>query len=154
LICRHCLNGQITAGELGTTPAELEESLSRIFQLASQWHALLLLDEADIFLQRRSLEDIARNRFVGVFLRKLEYCETIMFFTTNRVSEFDPAIISRMHLMLEFKEIDPKGRKGLWSDHLKNARTAHGPPNINAKDLDDLAKEKLNGRQVSLLDSF
>ena len=32
-----------------------------------------LLDEADIFLQRRDTLHLERNRLVGVFFRKLEY---------------------------------------------------------------------------------
>lgn len=77
----------------------MEVQLSRIFQTANHWNALILPDEADVYTERRSKQDVARNKLVSVFLRKLEYCEGIMFLTTNRVSDFDEAIISRIHLM-------------------------------------------------------
>jgi hypothetical protein len=35
---------------MGTTPTELETKLSQVFELASLWDALVLMDEADIFL--------------------------------------------------------------------------------------------------------
>jgi hypothetical protein len=38
----------------------------------SHWNALLPLDEADVFLEKRSSQDILRNGLVAVFLRKLE----------------------------------------------------------------------------------
>jgi hypothetical protein len=53
----------------------LEGQLSLIFQVASHWGAVILLDEADVYLERRSPQDIVRNGLVSVFLRKLEYCE-------------------------------------------------------------------------------
>ncbi|KAI1637533.1 hypothetical protein F4809DRAFT_661034 [Biscogniauxia mediterranea] len=54
-----------------------------------QWGALLLIDEADVFLERRSLRDMQRNAMVTVFLRVLEYYRGIFFLTTNRVSTFE-----------------------------------------------------------------
>ena len=74
--------------------AKLEPRLSTIFQIAQQWHAVLLLDEADVFLEKRSSQNLTRNSLVSVFLRKLEYCIEILFLTTNRVTEFDDAIIT------------------------------------------------------------
>ena len=56
-------------------------------------------------MERRSKQDVARNKLVSVFLRKLEYCEGIMFLTTNRVSDFDEAILSRIYLMLKYHEL-------------------------------------------------
>jgi SpoVK/Ycf46/Vps4 family AAA+-type ATPase len=84
-----------------------------ISRIAGHWNAILLLDEADVFLEQRSFHEIARNGLVSVFLCKLEYCEGIMFFTTNRVSEFDEAILTRIHLMLRFDELDSKARKNI-----------------------------------------
>jgi hypothetical protein len=66
--------------------AKLEGQLSRIFKTASHWNAILLLDEADVFLEQRSPDNLTRNGLVSVFLRKLEYYEGIMFLMTNRVS--------------------------------------------------------------------
>jgi SpoVK/Ycf46/Vps4 family AAA+-type ATPase len=82
-----------------------------ISQIAGHWNAILLLDEADVFLERRSSHEIIRNGLVSVFLRKLEYLEGIMFLTTNRVSEFDEAILTRIHLMLRFDELNSNARK-------------------------------------------
>jgi hypothetical protein len=42
---------QISIGELLLDAAELEDRLSRIFKTANYWNAILLLDEADVFLE-------------------------------------------------------------------------------------------------------
>lgn len=74
---------QVSAGELSFDIAELERRVSQIFQIASRWKALLLFDEADVFVTKRGLHFLERNRFVAIFLRKLEYFEGIQFLTTN-----------------------------------------------------------------------
>ena len=55
----------VTAGDLGTNPEHLESKLSRIFDLAKRWDAILLLDEADVFLQDRDYENLTRNALVS-----------------------------------------------------------------------------------------
>ena len=66
---------------------------------------LLDLDEADIFLEQRSIGDINRNAFVCVFLRTLEYYQGNKFFTTNRVNQIDPAIASRIHFKTKYDNL-------------------------------------------------
>lgn len=55
----------VTAGDLGTDPETLEEKLSKIFDHAEAWDAILLLDEADIFLQDRDYDNLQRNALVS-----------------------------------------------------------------------------------------
>lgn len=64
--------------------------------LSATWRAVLLIDEADVFLERRSPHDINGNAIVGVFLRVLEYCTGILFLTSNRVTTIDEAFRSRI----------------------------------------------------------
>src|SRR5450432_3221982 len=118
--------------------------------MAHQWKALLLLDEADVFVEQRTSNDLVRNGLVSVFLRKLEYCEGIMFLTTNRVSQFDEAILTRIHLMLRYDKLDQAARTTIWGHFLDRARTFKGPAEIKPEELSRLVAVKFNGRQVSL----
>ena len=63
----------VGAGDLGTDAHILDNQLTRIFDLAATWEAIVLIDEADVFLEERSFHDISRNAMVAVFLRQLEY---------------------------------------------------------------------------------
>lgn len=65
----------VSMGELGTTPAELETNLADILALATPWRALVLIDEAEMLLERRTKSDLVRNAMVCVMLRLLEYVE-------------------------------------------------------------------------------
>ena len=63
----------VGSGDLGTTASALDTALSSILDLASSWKAIVLIDEADVFLERRDVHDLLRNAMVAVFLRQLEY---------------------------------------------------------------------------------
>ena len=43
----------VSTGELGTRPDQLETELNKILDVAHSWGAVLLLDEADVFLGTR-----------------------------------------------------------------------------------------------------
>ncbi|RPB28794.1 P-loop containing nucleoside triphosphate hydrolase protein [Terfezia boudieri ATCC MYA-4762] len=108
----------VTSGELGTEPSGLESTLGEILEVAGTWNAILLIDEADIFLEARSSsggrDGIIRNAMVGIFLRLLEYFRGVMFLTTNRVETFDPAFKSRIHLAMRYRELSEEARVEVW----------------------------------------
>lgn len=84
----------VSAGELGTAVEKVDKQLSLILELSHQWSAVLLLDEADVFLQERDTKDVTRNALVSIFLRQLEYFQGILILTTNRIGNCDPAFES------------------------------------------------------------
>lgn len=93
----------ITCGALGETITEIETRLSHHLSLARRWGCVVLLDEADLFLARRSKESYQRNSIVVHFLRVLDYYSGILIMTTNRVGTIDEGFISRIHLSLYCK---------------------------------------------------
>jgi hypothetical protein len=48
-------NEQLCAGDLGTDVEHLERNLVEITLLAYKWRAIILIDEADVYLAERSL---------------------------------------------------------------------------------------------------
>jgi len=61
----------MSAGDLGLNPASLETELSKILEMVTKWNAILLLDEADVFLEQRSPNDLERNKLVSSKSSKL-----------------------------------------------------------------------------------
>ena len=55
----------VSTGELGTDARTLERELQNILEITQVWGALLLLDEADVFLEQRGTYDLHRNAMVG-----------------------------------------------------------------------------------------
>lgn len=105
----------ITCGDLGTHPNEVERSLMKWFRLATIWKAVLLLDEADVYLESRMSGDLARNSLVSIFLRALEYYQGVLFLTTNRVGTFDEAMLSRIHVVLHYADFEDSEREKIWN---------------------------------------
>ncbi|KAI2782628.1 P-loop containing nucleoside triphosphate hydrolase protein [Daldinia loculata] len=108
----------VTCGDIGDNAQLVETNLERNFQLAHKWGCVLLLDEADIFLSRRTNHDITRNAIVSVFLRTLEYYSGILFLTTNRVGTIDRAFKSRIHLSLYYPKLNRERTLQIWENNL------------------------------------
>ncbi|KAF1958426.1 P-loop containing nucleoside triphosphate hydrolase protein [Byssothecium circinans] len=133
----------IGAADLGSKPSSLENNLHDILEMCSKWNAVLLLDEADVFMEARSTSDLDRNKLVAIFLRLLEYFSGILFLTTNRLENMDAAFESRIHLTLNYTELDKASRKHIWTTFL--ALCAGG---FSEVELERLSRERLNGRQI------
>lgn len=131
----------VSVGELGTEPATMEKNLRQILDVAQIWNAVILLDEADIFLEKRTTGDILRNACVGVLLRLLEYHQGVMFLTTNRVRDFDPAFYSRISIALRYSNLNSTTRESIWTNLLAAA-------GVQGLDVAALAQHELNGRQI------
>ncbi|CAO2649214.1 Nn.00g065990.m01.CDS01 [Neocucurbitaria sp. VM-36] len=116
----------LTSGNLPVRANDLEEQLQVHFTLAARWGCILLLDEADVFLQRRRLNELEINAMVSVFLRQLEYYQGILFLTTNRVGDIDPAFKSRIHVSLEYEPLDRRRSKKIYKLHLRRIKEALG----------------------------
>lgn len=138
----------VSSGDLGTHPEDLNSRLSRIMDMASTWKAVLLIDEADVFLERRSLHDLQRNALVSIFLRVLEYYQGILFLTTNRVRTFDEAFKSRIHVPLRYSALDRESRKKVWRNFLEKGDDGTMGVDIDEEGYDHLSEADLNGRCI------
>jgi hypothetical protein len=74
-----------------------------------------------------------------------------MFFTTNRVIDFDEAMQSRIHLTLKYSALGVNTRKGIWTSFLKTAKTIKGEAIYTVEELNELARKCLNGQEVSFV---
>ncbi|KAK4172035.1 ATPase family AAA domain-containing protein 3B [Triangularia setosa] len=135
----------VSSGELGPVSAALDDQLTRILDMAATWRAVLLIDEADVFLEHRSLHDMHRNAMVSVFLRVLEYYTGILILTTNRVTTFDDAFKSRIHIPIRYTNLSVESRKMIWKNFCSKVP---GGVDIDDKGLEQLAEFDLNGRQI------
>lgn len=133
----------VSVGELGTDPQTLESRLTKILEICSLWNAIILFDEADIFLEKRTENDIIRNAMVGIFLRLLERNQGVIFLTTNRASTIDEAFKSRISVTFEYKDLNQKTRIKIWNNLLSAAKFDKTKIDVNI-----LSKFEINGRQI------
>jgi hypothetical protein len=55
----------LTCSDIGVDPNTVESQLIKYFKLAKQWGAILLIDEADIYMEKRVSQDLQRNSLVA-----------------------------------------------------------------------------------------
>ncbi|KAJ6004597.1 hypothetical protein N7540_012966 [Penicillium herquei] len=137
------------ANDLGTNARQVDNALESAFACCRLWGALLLIDEADVFLEERSSDDLHRNELVAVLLRRLEYYEGLMFLTTNRTKSIDDAFLSRMDLILRYPNLDDVARRTIWHSFLD--RLGESAHSITEDDLDELKECNFNGREIKNL---
>ncbi|KAI0014216.1 P-loop containing nucleoside triphosphate hydrolase protein [Xylariaceae sp. FL0662B] len=133
------------AGELGNSAESVEDQLEIILEVAAKWDAVLLLDECDVLLAKRSVDDLDRNSIVAIFLRLLEYYRGMLFMTTNRVEAIDPAFQSRIHLTIQYPSLGIDARRQIWE------RFASKGSSLQPRDFSELQSIDVNGRDIKNL---
>ena len=83
---------------------------------------------------------------VAVFLRHVEYYRGILFLTTNRITTFDEAFLSRIHGALHFAELSRATKAQIWQAFLRKAGLP--PAELDDARVQDLAVRDINGRQI------
>ncbi|KAL8702463.1 MAG: hypothetical protein Q9201_004368 [Fulgogasparrea decipioides] len=144
----------VGASDIGLDPQIAEQTLGRMFELAERWGAVLLIDEADVFIDSRGTKgeaDLSKNALVSVMLRVLEYFKGILIMTTNRVMTFDVAMLSRCHYAVQFKSLTLQQERDIWLGYVGQL-TAQNSSNI--PEIENWVKQitkkrtRLSGREI------
>jgi hypothetical protein len=126
---------------------ETEKNLERAFSLAEELDVVLLLDEGDALLTRRTTVQSSNDRYANLetnfLLQRLETFEGIVFVTTNAADRIDGAFQRRMDAIVEFRLPEMDERRRLWELHLPQ------PHAVDSSLLDRLAAQcALSGGQI------
>ncbi|KAL9107257.1 MAG: hypothetical protein Q9227_007798 [Pyrenula ochraceoflavens] len=152
--------GSMTA-DLGREPETLEKNLLLFFRNAKAWDAVVLLDEADIYLETRGPSDFERNSVVSIFLRALDYFQGILFLTTNRIGKFDEAFSSRIHVQIGYDPLDNDARAQIWNNSFEKLRSENDKKRTDERKIEydyeaklyvqkdpEVLELKWNGREI------
>ncbi len=126
---------------------ETEKRLKEVFDRAEKSNMILLFDEADALLGKRSEVKDARDKYanteVAYLLQKMEEYRGVVLMTTNLVSNIDQAFLRRFRYHVSFSMPDEHVRRQLW-ESLLNPRIPQ-----DAIDISYLAKQfELSGSQI------
>ncbi|KAF5724131.1 P-loop containing protein [Fusarium mundagurra] len=136
---------RIDSSDLGMDTSKLEGNLKTALDRCARWDAILLLDEADVFLEKRTSSNLTQNEMTTIFLRLLEYYKGLMILTTNRYPAIDPAFESRIDLSFVFQDLEPASRGKIWYNFLVRENKALAE---DSNAIAKLASMPLNGRQI------
>lgn len=110
---------RLTVADIGTDERDMESVLGEWFKRGADWGAIILIDEADVFLEKRQVKDLQRNSLVSVFLSAMEYYTGMLFLTTNRIGQIDDAFLSRTSVALTYETLDIGKQQKIWEGFLK-----------------------------------
>lgn len=142
---------RVHAGHLGTDADEVEKHLKSILKRAARWGAVLLLDEADVYIRKRG-NDLDHNAVVASFLRTLEYFDGLMFMTTNRSDDVDDAILSRCIAVITYEPPSEDELRQLWRILGDTILPSAVKDNLTDELIEDLLvlfqDKKISGRDI------
>ncbi|KAF2444043.1 P-loop containing nucleoside triphosphate hydrolase protein, partial [Karstenula rhodostoma CBS 690.94] len=148
----------LTPADLGEEAYALETNLMRFFKYANEWDAVVLIDEADVYLEARSEKDLKRNGIVSIFLRALDYFRGILFLTTNRIGRFDEAFMTRIHVAVGYERLTDSAREQIWDNMFDTLEDdfKRGGPQIDyhrhakeyVKEAEEVKNLEWNGREI------
>lgn len=114
---------RVQCSQLGIDSDTIESELEVVFRRARRWGAVILLDEADLYIGERGV-DIHRNAIVCVFLRVLESSDGVLFLTTNLPETVDDAIASRCIARIDVKHPKRESLLSIWDVLLTQANVS------------------------------
>ncbi|KAM0203027.1 hypothetical protein ACHAPI_001197 [Fusarium lateritium] len=141
----------VSGGELNVDVSTVEKTVTTVFEIGKRWNAIILLDEADVVMSKRSSSELERNAIVAVWLRKLEYFEGILFLTTNRKNQLDAAFQSRIHLTINLPDLTSKERQEIWKSLLTLNSGVTDMSNWTPRMYQVLGALNINGRLIKNL---
>jgi SpoVK/Ycf46/Vps4 family AAA+-type ATPase len=101
---------------------ETEKNLARLFDRAEELDVILLFDEGDALLAKRTEVTSAHDRYANLetnyLLQRLESYQGIVLITTNLNENIDRAFLRRMDLVVEFPRPESEARLAIWRLHL------------------------------------
>lgn len=139
----------VQCSQLGTDEQELEKQLRIVLARSQRWKAILLIDEADVYVHERG-NDIQQNAIVGVFLRVLEYYRGVLFMTSNRETVIDDAIMSRATAWIRYDVPNKEQAAAIW-----NVLSSQYKAGLTEKDVKELVEYEnfasISGRSIKNL---
>lgn len=120
----HYLGRKILIGSYAQIESEFvgvgAKNLKAFFECAADQDAVLFIDEADTFLSKRlpSSNESAKhyNSMSNELYQLIESFDGCIIFASNHITDFDPAVISRIIEPVEFKLPDEPTRKKILSN--------------------------------------
>jgi len=139
----------ISAAELGEHPQMLESNLQNILDVCNLWEAILLIDEAEVYLEARAFGSSYRNGVVTVLLRLLENHQELIFLTTNHITRIDIAFQSRISVAIKYPPLSTNGQEEIWTTFLKMAGISIIEDGSQRSALTKVEVRKLAGRGMN-----
>lgn len=136
---------------------DTEKHMAQVFEDGRRCGAVIVIDEADAILGKRSEVKDAHDRYANIevayLLQRIESYEGLAIFTTNLRHNLDSAFLRRLRFVIDFPRPDAEARAQIWERCLPD-----GTHTLKAPDFHMLGRKiDLTGghiRQITLRAAF
>lgn len=126
---------------------ETEKNIRALFDAAERGGAMLLLDECDALMGRRTEIKDSHDRYANIeinyLLQRIESYRGLAVLATNMKSALDTAFLRRLRFIIDFPFPGHSERYGIWRNALPP-----GVPVAEGIDYERLAKFNLSGGHI------
>ena len=150
----------------------MEENLAKWFRLARRWDAVVLIHEAEIYLEKRMITDYNGNRLVRgetdsryklaaagsplltsvlsvAFYRSMDDFRGLLMLSANRLGRFDDAVISRIHMVIPYENLGLVEARRIWKMWLeRDVINVSLEATRYVLENEDMVAIKWNGREI------
>lgn len=152
----HYLGRKILIGSYAQIESEFvgvgAKNLKAFFECAAEQDAVLFIDEADTFLSKRlpSSNESAKhyNSMSNELYQLIESFDGCIIFASNHITDFDPAVISRIIEPVEFKLPDETTRKQILFNLMQDEFPIEGGKTVDLLSLLAEQTEGFSGRDL------
>lgn len=134
----------------------LKERFQEVLLRATNWKALLYLDEADLFIAGCNPNDLRRYALVSTFFHHLDDTEAFLLMTASWFEKLDPDIESRLSMTIALPAINFDSQKRIWKTWIRRLGNLteqeelalHAYLDIWLEKAQEGQYTKMNGRQI------
>ncbi|KAI8211860.1 hypothetical protein K4K53_008743 [Colletotrichum sp. SAR 10_77] len=106
---------RVSTRELSFDPSSLKKQMSDHFILGRRWGAILLIDEADMFMAKGQSLTTAQNATVTAFVRMLHTYDGLLFLISTS-EDIDDVFYDQIHATIKYVNPDESQRTNIWRD--------------------------------------
>ncbi|KAJ3957595.1 hypothetical protein N0V92_005845 [Colletotrichum tropicale] len=142
---------RVSAGEFSVNPSDLGKRLGEIFLLVRRWGAIILIDEAGMFMTKRQASTPAQNAAITAFLWLLHTYDGLIFLTSTS-EDIDTAFYDCIHATIKYVGLDETQRTNIWRRQLQRAIGSPEEHPLSSRWPEEtyrlLGKVETNGRDI------
>lgn len=119
------------AGVLPTWSGETEQNLGKVFDAAEQAQAVLLLEQADVLVEKRAGGG-ERDVALAYLVQRFDACDGVVILTVNDGTAIDEPVARRVSAQVTLPFPDEAARERLWRVHLPDDLPVRGTLDLAA----------------------
>jgi hypothetical protein len=158
--------------DIGTEDLPVEENLAKWLRLAERWGAIIFIEEAEMYLEKRMITDYNGNRLVTgetdsryklaaagspvltyvlfvAFYRSIDDFRGLLMLSATRIGCFDDAVLSRIHMIIPYENLGFVQARKIWELFLERSDlTVSSEAMRYVLENEDMVAIKWNGREI------